>query len=158
MAIAKETQVFWTENLKWVMDLCYGFVVLTNQFEGCLVPLLLFLSISLYSRLSGTHTVTHWEDAVELFLITLDLRSLVPQALSNLAALLPWTPTTLQRTLENYFSSFFLRVSPFWPLQTRTSDTSFSPMSGSIIYSMFRARFQLAGILPIQHFFYTRIA
>lgn len=43
------------------MGLCYNFVILTNQFEGRPVPLLLFLSISLYSWLSGTDTIIYFE-------------------------------------------------------------------------------------------------
>lgn len=84
-----------------------------------------------------------------------------PLDIENLRALLPSPPATLQKNLKREFFLLILTVAPFWPFQTPTSDTSFSPTPGNFVYSAFRVRFYLAAVLSIWLFFfvsYTRTA
>lgn len=147
---AKEMQRFGTENLKRVLSLCWGFVVLSDQLKAriCCFSQFLLLAGWHWHKLEGT------EWGCFSFHGTAG-----PWALGNPRAPLPSPPATLQKNLEREILMLFSRVAPFWPFQTPTSDTSFSPTPGNFIYSPFRVRFYLAAVLSIWLFFfpYTRI-
>lgn len=138
-------QCFGTENLKRVLSLCWGLVVLSDQLKAWICCFSQFL------LLAGCHWHILEGTAWGCFSFC---GTAGPWDLGNPRAPLPSPPATLQNNLERETLMLFSRVAPFWPFQTPTSDTSFSPTPGNFIYSPFRVRFYLAAVLSIWLFFF----